>query len=469
MRYTLLLTFIIFMQTGGYTQDGKVFEAGAASSNITPKIGTSTNGYFQDNPITHIHDETYAKAIVLYDGETKLAIAVSDLCVIKRETAQNAKQRAHEITGIPMENMMLSATHTHSGGTSCPVFQSDPDPAYLTFIEERIADAIIRAHNNLQPARIGWDSGSEPDQVFCRRWNLKEPVTNPLGTKDMVAMNPGVDNPNKIDPTAPVDPELPVVVIQALTGEYIGLLANYSLHYVGGVPKGDVSADYFSLFANNMETLMGAQNQSVPFVGIMSNGTSGDINNIDFSGHFVQAKTPYVQMEYVANRLAAEAFRVVREIEYQDWVKLGSAQKDITLGIRKPTSAEVERAKDIIAKAEGPVMITREEVYARETMFMKDYPSEAPVLLQAFRIGDLAIGAIPCEPFAAIGLELKEKSAFEDMFTISLANGFHGYLPTPEQHALGGYETWRARTSHLEVNASTEIVATLLELIKSLK
>jgi len=464
-----LAILLLWMPFSAISQDTRTFEAGAALSNITPKIGTSTNGYFQDKLITGVHDETHARAIVLNDGETKLVVVVSDLCLLMRETAEAAKQRAHDITGIPMENMMLSATHTHSAGTSCPVFQSDPDPAYLAFIEERIADAIVRANNNLTPAQIGWGFGSEPNQVFCRRWNLKETVINPLGTVDKVAMNPGVNNSNKIDPSGPVDPELPVVVIKSLAGEYIALLANYSLHYVGGVPTGDVSADYFAMFANQMEKLLGADNQHNKFVGIMSNGTSGDINNVDFSGKNVQAKTPYVQMEYVANRLAAEAYKVIQELEYQDWVSLKSTQKDINLGIRRPTAAEVTRAKDIISKADGPIMMTKEEVYARETMFMKDYPPEMPVLLQAFKIGDLAIAGIPCEPFAAIGLELKEKSPFDDMFTISLANGYHGYLPTPEQHALGGYETWRARTSHLEVNASVEITATVLGLIESLK
>jgi hypothetical protein len=108
------------------------------------------------------------------------------------------------------------------------------------------------------------------------------------------------------------------------------------------------------------------------------------------------------------------------------------------------------------------------EVYARETVLLDSYPREVDCVIQAMRIGDLAICAIPCEVFVEIGQELKQKSPFKPTFTISLANGYNGYLPTPEHHALGGYETWRARSSYLEVNASTQIVATLVRMLESL-
>ena len=465
----LWLMLLTWQATSIHAQVTGIFKAGAALSNITPTIGTSVNGYFQDRLISDIHDELHARAIVLDDGHTHLAMVVSDLCILMGETATVAKQRAHEITGIPTENMMLSATHTHFAGTACAIFQSDPDPEYLTFIEERIADAIVRAYNNLTPARIGWGFGHEETLVFNRRWKMKAgtKLINPFGTQDQVKMNPGINNPDLLEPAGPIDPNLPIVSIQSLEGEHIALLANYSLHYVGGVPSGEASADYFAVFANRMEELLNARDQQNPFVGIMSNGTSGDINNIDFSGKYKQSGVPYAQMEYVANRLAIEALKVIQNIEYQNWVSLKSAQKNIVLGVRRPNQEEIDRAKNIIAKAESPIMKTAEEIYARETMFMKDYPTEVPVLLQTFIIGDLAIAAIPCESFATIGLELKDESPYESMFTISLANGYHGYLPTPEQHALGGYETWRARSSHLEVEASTKIIKTILELLNS--
>ncbi|GJM30976.1 MAG: hypothetical protein DHS20C17_36110 [Cyclobacteriaceae bacterium] len=167
--------------------------------------------------------------------------------------------------------------------------------------------------------------------------------------------------------------------------------------------------------------------------------------------------------------MAAEVFKVVQTIQYHDWVSLDAQQKEISLGVRLPGPAEVKRAQTIIAKAKGPEMETREEIYARETVLLNDYPKQVSILLQTFRLGDLAIAAIPCEVFAETGLELKENSPFTPTFTISLANGYNGYLPTPAQHRLGGYETWRARSSYLETEASPRITTTLYELFDKLK
>jgi neutral ceramidase len=174
-------------------------------------------------------------------------------------------------------------------------------------------------------------------------------------------------------------------------------------------------------------------------------------------------------MQLVANTVAAEAYKVVARMKYQDWISLASQQKEISFGVRRPDKAELKRAKDLMAKANAPIMKTREEIYARETVLMNDFPRQVSVILQTFRLGDLAIIAIPCEVFVEIGLELKEQSPFKPTFTISLANGYNGYLPTPAHHQLGGYETWRARSSYLEVEAAPKISAVLYDLLNKLK
>jgi hypothetical protein len=203
---------------------------------------------------------------------------------------------------------------------------------------------------------------------------------------------------------------------------------------------------------------------------MLSNGTSGNINNINwFANEAPPAMPAYAKMRQVANVIAAEAFKTYQTIRYQDWISLSSSQTEINLGVRLPNKEEIERAKGIISKASGPVMNTAEEIYARETMLIKDFPKQVPLIIQAFRIGDLAIAAAPCEIFVEIGLDIKTKSPFVTTFTTSLANGYNGYLPTPEHHKLGGYETWRARSSYLEVNASTKISSVLFELLQKLK
>ncbi|MGV3720437.1 MAG: hypothetical protein ACO1SX_05950, partial [Actinomycetota bacterium] len=214
--------------------------------------------------------------------------------------------------------------------------------------------------------------------------------------------------------------------------------------------------------------LLAADRQNPAFVAMMTNGTSGNINNINWRGPADAKRLPYEKMRLVADKLAAEAVRVRKSITHQDWVPLAVAQSELRLGVRKPDAAELARAKGILAGAKRPLS-TMEEIYAGETVQMAEYPASVPVLLQAMRIGDLSITAIPCEVFVEIGLELKQKSPIKPTFTVSLANGYNGYLPTPEHHALGGYETWRAKSSYLEVGASPKITAELLALLARLK
>ena len=100
-----------------------------------------------------------------------------------------------------------------------------------------------------------------------------------------------------------------------------------------------------------------------------------------------------------------------------------------------------------------------------ETVLLAKYLPTVKVKIQAIRIGELGIVAIPCEVFTQIGLDIKKRSPLKPTFTIELANSYNGYLPTPDQHKLGGYETWRARSSYLEVEASTKITKTVMDLL----
>lgn len=473
-NFLLFYMLLLFLPgKGSVMADTAIFKAGAATSTITPPIGSSINGNMQDVAVQHVHDDTHARALVLDNGETQLVFVVLDLCMVYRETLDAAKERAHQLTGIPVEQMMMSATHTHSAGTACGVFQSDPDPEYLRFLVERTADAVVRAYRNREPARIAWAVGSEPTEVFNRRWHMKPgtPLPDPFGGTDQVKMNPGVGNPAMLKPAGPVDPEVPSLSLQALDGRPIALLANYSLHYVGGVAGGTVSADYYGMFASRIGELLGAERSPFvpPFVGIMTNGTSGDINNIHWSGAKRAALPPYAKMHSVAGKVAAASYQAILEAAYHNWVPLKAAQQEISLGVRLPDAKDIKRAEEIVRKAEGPNMKSLQEIYARETLLLKDYPKQVNVILQAFRIGDLAITAIPAEVFVEIGLELKEKSPFKPTFNIELANGYNGYLPTPAHHRLGGYETWRARSSYLEVDASVKILDTLFQLLDTLK
>jgi hypothetical protein len=454
-------------------QPPRRLSAGAATSNITPTLGELIVGNFIPVPATHIHDELYARCLVLDDGETRVAIVVADNVGIPRRVLDEAKRRAHARSGIAIDRILISSTHTHSATTargSERLDASEPLDAYQTFVAGRIADGIQRAITNLEPARVGWGRGRLPEQVFNRRWLVKPGplLNNPFGETDKVRMNPPVASPDLLDPAGPTDPDIRFISVYSVTGHPIALLANYSLHYVGGVPNGHVSADYFGAFARAMMRLLNDDRHGPAFVPMLSNGTSGDVNNIDFRRP--QLRLPdYARMELVANQVAAEVFRVMQGLEYHDTVPLRIVQRELSLETRRPAAKLVERARAILARPEAaPLGHPQERIYAERTLRMAEAPARIEVPLQALRVGEQAIVAIPFEVFAEMGLEIKAKSPFPDTFTVSIANGAYGYLPTVAQHALGGYETWLG-TNLVEVQTAPKIVDMLLQMLAQLR
>ena len=328
LRWALfLLPCLLAAQTG----PSHVFRAGAATSNITPPLGSPLVGGWSPQPATNVHDELHARCLVLDDGRTRLVIVVSDNVGISRNVYDEAKRALHEKSGIPVANMLMSASHTHSAASARGkggVVPGEPLDEYQRFVASRIVDGVLRAIRNMQPARIGWGVGAEASQVFNRRWRMKAgtPMPNPFGGQDHVVMNPRPADPNLLEPAGPTDPTIHFVSVQSLAGRPVALLANYSLHYVGGVPPQDVSADYFAVFAKRIEEMLGAGSQDPPFVAIMSNGASGNINNINFFGEKEPRKwARYEKMGFVADLVAAEVFKAYRATKHHDWVPLGAA------------------------------------------------------------------------------------------------------------------------------------------------
>ncbi len=461
----LVISCLVPLTSVAYSAE---FRAGAAAVDITPqRLPVSMTGGFQDRQATGVSDRLHARCLVLDDGRTQAAIVVCDSCLISRDVFDAAKATAAKATGIPTSHMLMSATHTHTAATTLALAQCNPDPDYVKYLTEQIAASVVAAHERLQPARVGWAVGSEPNEVGNRRWFVKPAAMrpNPFGrTDDRVRMNPPRGSDVLIKPAGPVDPEVSLLSVQGSDGQPTALLANYSLHYVGGLPPNQLSADYFGEFARQIAARLKADEA---FVGIMSNGTSGDVNNYNFLKPRPNA-APLERIRVVASRIADVAKASHDKIEHTDKLTLTMLERTIDLGIRRPEAIELERAKKLLAAAADPKRLNMDELYAQETVRIADQPPTVNIKLQTLRIGDLAVVAIPCEVFAEIGLELKRRSLFKPTFTIGLANGYNGYLPTPEQHALGGYETWRSGWSYLEENASRKITKTILEMLGEL-
>ena len=441
--------------------EAKIFRAGAAAVDITPqKFPVSILGGFLEEIATQVTDPLHARCVVLDDGDTRLAIAVVDSCMMPRELLDEVKEKAREKTGLPTDRMLISATHSHSAPAAMGCLGTPTDAEYVKFLPDKIVESIVLAAKNLAPAKVGWTVVDDWDHTYCRRWIFRPDKmgVDPFGGRTMRAnMHPGYQNPDAIGPAGPVDPGLSILSIQSHDGRPLALLANYSMHYYGAKA---VSADYYGRFAEKIKKLIGADTPGSSFVGIMSQGTSGDQMWMDYG-----QPEKNIGLDAYAEEVARAAHEAYKKIEYRDWVPLAMAETKLTLRRRVPDEKRLAWAKEIIAKMTSPKPRTIPEVYALEVNYLHDEPVRE-LKLQALRIGDLGIAAIPDEVFGITGLKLKAQSPLQPTFNIELANGAEGYIPPPEQHKLGGYTTWPARTAALEEQAEPKIVETLLGLLE---
>ena len=455
-----LVVHTILMGTSACTRTPeRVLRAGAHAVDATPTtFPVVMNCMFLPRIAKEANDPLHARALVLDDGENRIAITVVDNCMMPRELLDEAKQIVQRTTGIPPERMLIAATHTHSAPAAMGCLGTDADADYQRFLTDRIAEAIKGAVKNLRPARIGWAVAKAPEYTHCRRWILRPDRMreDPFGEVTVRASNgAGFQNLDVVGPAGPVDPDLSILSVQSTSGQPIALLANYSMHYVVGAKS--VTADYFGQFAEQMKRLITPKKVDPPFVGIMSQGTSGDLGWQDPS----KPRQETTIHDY-ANAIAQVAYRTYQQIQYHDWVPIAMSEAKLELSRRTPNQKRLAWAKGLMAKMNGRPPANRSEIYAREQLLLAEEPRRE-LKLQALRLGNLGITALPNEVYAITGLKIKAQSPLQPTFNIELANGSEGYIPPPEQHKLGGYTTWEARTAALEVGAEPKIVSTLLE------
>ena len=462
----VLLTAAALCATGlmsaAQAEPAEPLRAGAHAIDITPsKFPVTVNGMFTARQATKAHDRLHARCLVLAAGKTRIAIVVVDNCLMPRPLLDKAKALAAKKTGIPAANILISATHTHSAPATVGALGCPADAAYVKYLPGRIAEGIQLAAANLTPARAGYAVIDAPQYTRCRRWILRPDKvrSDPFGKRTVRAMmHPGHQNPAFTGPAGPIDPDLSILAVQSARGRPIALLANYSMHYYGS-PM--LSADYFGLFARKVEQVLGPKGPGPPFVGIMSQGTSGDLHYMDYSQPKKRAN-----MAAYADALANLACEAYKRVKYQDKVPLVMREKKLTLQVRKPDAARLAWARKIIAEMEkGKKYGTYQRVYSREQIHLHESPIRE-LKLQALRIGEVGIVAMPCEVFGITGLKIKARSPLVPTINFELANGAAGYIPPPEQHVLGGYTTWEARSAALEVQAEPKIVEAVLSLLE---
>jgi hypothetical protein len=368
-------------------------QIGFSKVNITPPILTCSNGgMFHDANDFHlgVHDELFARAVVLRDGEQSAVIVSADLINLLKPSVLAIKNIVKEYCKIPSGNIILHATHQHSGPFSYRRRKGVRNDAYWTVVEQQIGGAVYMAQSALQDFLVGAGK-STLDYTLNRR------ILRDDGKVLYLSRHPG------LEPNQSVDNEVGVVSFRKLDKRPCVTVINYSCHplTVGFVPR-LISADYPGAATRNIgKRLFGA--------AIYTNGACGDV-------HPKEHCEGFGAMEDLGQAIADKVLEILPFLEVSKGDALRLLCESVTLEL-------------IPEKMEG-----NEEIQ----QFRKGTTIDFEITVVA--LNDIAFIGIPCEYFVEFQLEIKRKSPFKHTYLLTNSNGYMGYVPTSLAYDQEGYE-----------------------------
>jgi len=305
--------------------------AGAAKVCIDPEVfPVLVSGSHFVRRAENVANSVYTRTIVLNNGETSIAMAVIDACILDTDLCNAIRQTASQKTGIPSNHIVVSSTHTHVGGSTAAVLGTPIDKTYSELVRQRTIDAIVQAASNRIPVKIGWGAVSYPEGTYCRVWSMRPDKmrVDPYGEVTVRSTtHPGFQNPDFIGPCGPVNDQLTVISLQTLEGKPFAVYVNYPMHFFGpGFDAYQVSPDYFGHYCDLLEEHLGIDS-STSGVVMLTNGTAGDQQWRDYS----QPDPEMDYMKYTA-RLGKKTEDLLKGIQYRDWAPLGGVETVQTFG-----------------------------------------------------------------------------------------------------------------------------------------
>ena len=436
MRCILLVSLLAMSLASAQT-----LRVGTGEVVITPPAGMPMAGYYSMRLLKGVHDDLHAKAIVIATGDHQAAIVACDLIGIPPAVVEEARQLIQTGTGIPAENVMISATHSHTGplipgdgardgayGGNSPIAR-----AYRAELPRKIAESVRLAYTHLAPARVSFGKGKEDSISFNRRFFMKD---------GSVGWNPGKLNPNIVKPAGPIDPDVPVVFFESLTGEPLATYVNFALHQdtVGGE---EASSDYAYALSQFLAKVKGPH-----MLTVFTIGAAGNINHID-----VKSASPQKGHEEAARIGAILSGEVMKTYARMEPLRAGQVQtvhRSLKLDLAPLNPGDEERAnaiaKQVDAGAKVSFLDTVFAFRALDTAARDRVPLDAEV--QVIALGDqIAWVGLPGEVFTELGTAIKQASPFPLTIVAELAHGPVTYLPNAAAFPQGNYEVVSSRAA----------------------
>ncbi|WP_158858526.1 neutral/alkaline non-lysosomal ceramidase N-terminal domain-containing protein [Lunatibacter salilacus] len=449
----LCLGFPLQAQSKPFFED-QVLKAGAADSKITPPIGSIMGNSYGITVSEGIHDDLYAKTIVFEKDETKAVFIALDLISLPHQVVMRTRELIFQRTGIPRENIIMTATHVHAGPQMNPLFwdaigglPKQKSEEYLSRLPEMIFESVGTAIHLLQPVRVSIGKTKQISVNFNRRFLMKD---------GSFRMNPGRLNPNTIRPAGPVDPDLSIVLFETLDAKPMAILVNFALHVA--VVSGDrFSADFPGKISDLLKDVYGED-----MVSVFTNGTSGNINHINVNLN--SALDGYEEAARIGTILAADVMKTLPTLSQIPIHDLKVRTEPVILPVASASEEELKWAEGIIdlygSSSPPPFndvvkawrildvasMAERERIPTTTVPLVSD-GSALQSEVQVIAFGDeLALVGFPGDAFVELGLGIKLNSPFP--FTIvneQSANGTISYVPNSKAFPESGYEVISTR------------------------
>ncbi len=436
--------------------------AGFGRVNVTPMLGIDLVGYFKIRKAEAVLDELEINALALGCGDSKVVLLSMDHLGIKQEQSYAFRSYVSQVTGLPVEAILIHATHTHTGpailaGGSNKIDDTKEMQDYTEFVKYRMADVAVAALEDMKPAKMGYAIGQAPNIAFVRRFRMKD---------GSVKTNPGVDNPDILHPIGEVDERVNVVRFDQDGGNSL-VLMNFGDHpdTVGG---NKISCDWPGFARRTVE-------QAIPGTRcIFFNGAQGDVNHVnvhptggylnDMFMDFDDVARGYDHARFMGRVVAGGVLQVYDKVYYRDVDSIRFVNKVLDVPSNMPDPADMAEAhrindlhqagRDSELPYEG-MMLTTVVAEAGRMVRLEHGPASFPMTLTGIAIGDIAIAGIPGEPFTGIGRGLKEAEGWELVLPMCLTNGSQGYFPMQDAYDEGGYE---ARSSNFKAGVAEFII-----------
>jgi neutral ceramidase len=425
---------------------------GFAQTDITPPVGSLIPGGFRRVVSTGVHDPLHATAAVLDDGERLVAIISVDALSVKSSLVAEARRQIQKACNIPPENVLIAATHTHTGGPIADVFESEADPNYCAFVASQIARAVEQGMETRRPAFVGIGVGTASGLAFNRRFVMRNGLHQ---------THPGKGNPHIVKPAGPTDPTVGVLAARDEQGNFLGCLVNFACHctVMGGT---QFSADYPFYLAQTLRRVLGEQ-----CLTVFLPGACGDVTQVD-NLSLREREFGEAWAWRLGTALGGAVLQTIAQMEFHPDAPLQTRTAIVPLQRRTVPDGWLDEAKRLLS-TDG--LWSVERVYAREWLLLAEEVKRQPTVnaeVQVMGVGRSAFVAIPGELFCQFGWDIKRRSPFPTTFVVTCANGMVGYLPTPDAFKGGGYEVRLARSSQLMPDAGERLVAEALRLLATL-